>query len=571
LLDDTDGDSDKENSRRGANNISVRSNTNVLGAISTRSNIGHVLQELSISGVSERKSLRDRKGGRAGRGSSSIEAANLSLAALSPGPTSHSLPTAGSIERHTEETIAFTPKTSATPTKRLDTEKKQPTPQQDSIRDEIAKSSARIQEVVKVEDSGFVAPLSEQLKSPGDDQNDNESFDPDSPLPISRAPRHSLLLSLTASPTKIGEASPSKSSTGSTSPARDDLLFMPEYHIITTPFRNRPARSSPTASIIKTPTSQAVPRHRDSRSQRREQATLERQVTISNKLSAVSLTMSGLGASAYGSSSTPHKAICAGQKATSTSHSSLEISYPVPLTRDGYTLAGNFAETATKTHSQPTTLVTAYDVFDEPTNSKAPAGAKLPAKHSEPVPASTNIPHNTLETAASRIPKSVAAPTQPVFRKPLISNLPVMKPSLSTIKSSTMSKPTSNFNATLKAVRPEVTGQPELATYATPIRGRAPSTLAYRSPAAFRVVSAGSVVKPIQARTASGTLFPSAFNAARPSTPGKAMHRSIGAGETATATMTPHRSDIPSTMTLLSTSTTVAIVSMSPSHAQSVC
>ncbi|KAJ9098146.1 hypothetical protein QFC21_004475 [Naganishia friedmannii] len=556
LEDDANGDSDKENSTRGPHNVSVRSSRSLLGAISTRSNIGHVLQELSVSGANEKKSLRDRKGGRAERGSNRIEATNLASAASTPTPTSQPLLAEGMIEHHTEEVIAFSVKSLGTPSRRLDIDQKHPTPQQDSIQDEVATASARLQEVLQLEESDLVAPRSEHLESPRDGQIDNESFDPDSPLPMSRAPRHSLLLSLTTSPTKIREASPSRSSIESSSPAQDDLLFMPEYHIITTPSRNRPARSSPAASVSKTPMSQAIPRHRDSRTQRREQATLERQATITNKLSAVSLTMSGLGASAYGSSSTPHKAISGGQKLTAASH-------PASVSRLAAASAGNIAETVVVVDSRSTTLAIVHDVFDEPTKAKAPARPRSPPRHFEAVAESRVIQQTTVETVASRIPKSVAAPTQPGFRKPMISNLPVMKPSLSTIKSSTTQKPASSIAATLKAVRPETASQPEPAKFATPMRGRVPSALAFRSPGALRVVSDGSTAKPIQARTASGTLFSSTSGAARPVTPGKTLYRSIGNVDT--AAMTPRHNDNPSTITIVSSTSTKPTVPTSSS------
>ncbi|KAJ9117528.1 hypothetical protein QFC22_004378 [Naganishia vaughanmartiniae] len=562
LPDDFNDDSDKENSRRGSHNVNVRSSRNLLGSISTKSNTGHVLQELSVSGASERKSLRDRKGGRAERGSRRVETADLSSAALTPTPASRPLPVESPNECRTADSLIISG-TSIIPSKCLNAEGQQPTPQQEPIQDEITRASARLQEVLKLEDSGIEAPCPGPLETLEDGGIDDESFDPDSPLPMSRAPRHSLLLSLTASPSKIGETSPSRSSIESTSPVRDDLLFMPEYHIITTPSRNRPARSSPAspaALVVKTPMGETATRRRDTRTQRREQATLERQATISSKLSAVSLTMSGLGASAYGSSSTPYKAISGGPRVASTSYLAPEAKFPAPGSRLEHVVAGDAAETVSKVNSQPATLAIVHDVFDEPTKAKAPLRARSPTRTPEAVLDSSVIQQNTLETLASRIPKSVAAPTQPVFRKPMISNLPVMKPSLSTIKSSTIQKPVSSITASLKAVRPEIASQPEHAKFATPMRARAPSGLPFRSPATFRVVSAGSTVKPQQARTASGTLSSSTTGATRPVTPGKVLYRSTGMGET--TTMTPRQTDNPSTITVLSTSTSTSVVSL---------
>lgn len=567
LLDNANEDSDKENCQTVSRNVSVRSNRRLLGVIPTRTNVGQVLRELSICGASERKSLRDRKGGRAERGSSRIETANPSLASMTPTSTPLPLSVECAKERHTNESLTIH-STSTTTNQCLNTEEQQPTPQQESAPIEITKACTRLQEVLKMEDSGIEAPPPQRLETAIGGESDNESFDPDSPLPMSRAPRHSLLLSLTASPTRIGEASPSKSSTESSSPVRDDLVFIPEYHIITTPSRNRPARSSPGASVIKTPMSQAVPRHRDARTQRREQATLERQATISNKLSAASLTMSGLGAAAYGSSSTPYKVNSAGQKVTLTSNSARESNYRVPISQLDHMVTKSIAQNAVMANDKPTTLAIVHDVFDEPTKGKTTLHARSPPSRSEPVTESSIIHQNTSETVASRIPKSVVAPTQPVFRKPMISNLPVMKPSLSTFKSSTAQKPASNITSSLKAVRPEAASQAEPVKFATPSRGRAPSALAFRSPATFRVVSAGSTVKPIQARTASGTLLSSAAGVTRPVTPGKLLYRSVGASET--ATVTPRKNNHAGTITILSTSTSTTLVSMSLSYSVAV-
>ncbi|KAJ9092718.1 hypothetical protein QFC19_008643 [Naganishia cerealis] len=528
-------DSDKENSRTGSHNVSVRSSRSALGAVSTKSNRGHVLRELAVYGGSERKSLRDRKGERAERGNVRIDTVTLSSAPPTPASTAVSFPAQPSLEIHAEESGSSSSIFLAASNRLSDTDRQQSTPPPEATRDEITKASARLQEVLRLEDSGSQARESERLSTPKDGGNDDESFDPDSPLPMSRAPRHSLLLSLTASPIQAEEASPSKSSSESTSPLRDDL-FMPEYQIITTPYRNRSMRSSPTALGIKTPVGPVVPRHRDSHTKRRAQATLERQAAISNKLSAVSLNMSGLGSSAYGSAGTPYKSISHPQEM-------LPSDTPASIARpEKPVVEGNIGVVGTTTPNlQLPTLAIVHDVFDEPTGSREQSRPKSPTRYSEETYKRGGVQQNTSETLASRIPKPVAPPTQPVFQKPMISNLPVLKPLVPTMKSSATQKLTSSITATFKAVRPEITSQNEPIKLGTPVRGRLPSAFAFRSPAASRVLSASNPSKFAQARTASGSLLSSTSGAARPITPAKGLYRSMGVREPGPPT--PRRND----------------------------
>jgi hypothetical protein len=125
----------------------------------------------------------------------------------------------------------------------------------------------------------------------------------------------------------------------------------------------------------------------------------------------------------------------------------------------------------------------------------------------------------------------VVPPIQPVFRKPMVSGLPVSKPSMLPSKSlstSTTQKP-APITMSFKAVRPEGGTQPELSRFATPVKARLPSTLAFRSPAASRIMAATNPVKPLHGRSASGSMTSSVSGAVRPMTPGK--NRSVSAGE----------------------------------------
>lgn len=539
LADDEYDDSDKENSQRGSQSARCfRSSRSLFGAASTASNSGHVLRELPVSSASERKSLRDRKGERAGRNGSKIgtptisptPSASTSSAQATETSAVPQLPVQASMKYDDDGSNLNTSMPVQT-SPRLDAHEHQAIPPHERLLDEITGASARLQEVLKLEDSETKCSVTPQPTPTADAGGDDESFDPDSPLPMSRAPRHSLLLSLTTSPIRAAEVSPSKSSSESPSPPRDDMLFTPEYHHITTPSRIRTARAFLAGNDPKSPACQTVSRHRDSRLQRREQAVLERQATISNKLSAVSLTMSGLGASAYGGTSTPYRHM--------SSISGKQSGYSAAGAETEHTRAGTDTGRAATSNpaSGPATAVILDDVFHEPLEAKLQSRTiSSPEQHSQGVPEHNTQQQGMLETAVSRIPKPVIPPTQPVFRKPVVSNLPVLRLSTSTMKSSTIQKPASTITATSKAVRPEIASQSEHPKIGTPVRGRLPNTLAFRSPAASRVISASNPAKPIQTRIVSGSLASSTSGAVRPITPGKSNSRSVGAGETAPPT-----------------------------------
>lgn len=349
----------------------------------------------------------------------------------------------------------------------------------------------------------------------------HSSFDPDSPLPTSRAPRHSLLLALTTSPLKLDETSPIKSPSNSPSPTRHELLFAPEYHDVTTP--SRPRQKPMSVTVTETPTGQATSRHRLSRALRQEQAMIERQATINDKLSAISLSMSGMKASFYGASST-------GQAAQVLRESDRS---PIPATSTKQRTPSRLVQFP---RNSPVTLnsVSVRRESDDKAASIVVEPEQSLCSKTEAQSRSENHLHASAgKLAQSRIPKPIFPPSQPVFRKPTISGLPTLKPSLlptKSLSSSTSSvppKPASTITMSYKAARPEAGHLHELAKYATPVKGRLTSSMGFRSPAASRVIFATNPIKPIHGRNVSGNMPVSIQSAVRPMTPGKPLSRSV--------------------------------------------
>ncbi|GHJ85040.1 hypothetical protein NliqN6_1442 [Naganishia liquefaciens] len=353
------------------------------------------------------------------------------------------------------------------------------------------------------------------------------SFDPDSPLPTSRAPRHSLLLALTTSPLKFDETSPTKSPSNSPSPTRHELVFAPEYHNVTTP--SRPHQRPMAVSATETPSGPATSRHRLARALRQEQFMIERQAAINDKLSAISLSMSGMRASFYGASSIgqpkqvsaerdgPH-ILTSADKQRIPSGPSTKVPQSLPVNSGSVSEADKPEGVTRSTVNEPITNTT----------SKADGLSQ-----------SENQLHaSSVKIAQSRIPKPVLPPSQPVFRKPTISGLPTIKPSLLPTKTPDVpAKISSMMTLNYKATRPEAGHPNELQKYATPLKGRLTSSEGFRSPAATRVISASNPAKPIQSRIVSGNLTASMQGAVRPVTPGKTLNRSVSAQEGSSATI----------------------------------
>lgn len=503
---------------------------------------GKVLQELPLFGGSIRRSLRDRKGDRSERVTTRNGSAKAAIRIVS-----------------TERTSPRADQPSATPIDNLS----ETSPNADSGAhvltaiedvalqqegsDQVQQSSALSQPVLDKGDlSSTASPQAPNSTLDDLPEESHSSFDPDSPLPVSRAPRHSLLLSLTASPLHFDQTSPSKSSSASPSPSRDEPLFAPEYHSMTTPVRVRQTPGAAAFGITDTPLGQATSRRRDARTLRREQATMERQATISNKLTAVSLAMSGLKASAYGTSSIEPRSPLQNNETRDDHYPPIQTD-----TKEGNTRNLLISENtvilerpcSTISEGEGDSLITALAVTR--------ARSKSPAKKSSESQGGNFSRPTVSEMGQSRIPKSVVPPSQPVFRKPTISGLPILKPSMLPTKSlltDTAQKAAPTITMAYKAVRPEGGLQPELARFATPVKGRLPSNLAFRSPAMSRVVSATNPAKPIHARSVSGSMTSSVSGAVRPMTPGKNLSRSVSAGES--AAMTPRRgiSDAGSTL-----------------------
>jgi hypothetical protein len=500
-----------------------------------------VFRELAISDVSARKSLRDRKGERSERISSRNGGAEFPAAStVVQSPSRRTAP----------RSPTPIPEESAVPSDEnlavIAMENKEDASTQEQFvappeaSDPAPPSSKRFQAVLRENDDA--APTSPQSgpSTPGDQaEKANSSFDPDSPLPVSRAPRHSLLLALTTSPMHF-DTSSSKSSSGSPSPLKMEPLFAPEYHTVATPNRARQALEASAYGITETPLGQATSRHRDARTLRKEQATMERQATISNKLSAVSMAMSGLKASGYGASSVEPRRPSHKEEPNDIQYQSFQVDLEKSKTPPR------------SVSKNPVVLAPPCTIFPESKECAPPiANVSVPMRASpektatspkktatSPVKAALNDPGeglqkpSTVEIGQSRIPKSVVPPSQPVFRKPMISGLPVLKPSMLPTKSpaaSTTQKAALPITMNFKAVRPDASTQADLPRFATPVKGRMPSALAFRSPAASRIMAATNPAKPIGGRSASGSLLSSVSGAVRPATPGK--NRSVSAGE----------------------------------------
>lgn len=352
-------------------------------------------------------------------------------------------------------------------------------------------------------------------------ETSHSSFDPDSPLPTSRAPRHSLLLALTTSPLRLDETSRNKSPSKSPSPTRHELLFAPEYHNVTTP--SRPRQKPMPVTVTETPSGQATSRHRLARALRQEQNMIERQATINDKLSAISLSMSGMKASLYGAFSTGQSA----QVLRESDHSPIPAS--ATIQRAPSRLVGHFPRNA------PVTLNSVFEgrePDDKAASTVVEPEQSLSSKMESPSRSEIQLHASAVKLAQSRIPKPILPPSQPVFRKPTISGLPTLKPSLlptKSLSSSTSSvppKPASTITMSYKAARPEAGYPHELLKYATPVKGRLTSSMGFRSPAASRVISAANPIKPIHGRNVSGNMTASIQGAVRPMTPGKSLSRS---------------------------------------------
>lgn len=522
---ETSGDSDKENNTNEASFPSTRSQTQTRTALA-EIDVGKVFQELSLSGASLRKSLRDRKGDRSGRISGRngpAEAASISLNPMSP-----ALQAIQSVSAPTD-TKQMPPDHSQCVEVLEDADEasdKQPTATLQEPSNQVLQSSERFQAVLR-EGSTSPSPFPGSSNSTvKDDDKANSSFDPDSPLPVPRAPRHSLLLALTTSPMQFETTSPSKSSSGSPSPSKMEPAFAPEYQSMATPIRLRQTLDTSAFEISETPLGQTTLRHRDARTLRKEQATMERQATISDKLNAVSLAMSGLKASAYGTSSIEPRAILQKHEPKEIEQQTLQLGTersktpPAPILKNPVVL------------EPPCTIFPELkDQASVAAVAATPSRAKSPTKPSVDSQGTVLHQASVIDPGQSRIPKSVVPPSQPVFRKPMISGLPVMKPSMLPSKSlstSTTQKP-APITMSFKAVRPEGGTQPELPRFATPVKARLPSTLAFRCPAASRIMAATNPVKPLHGRSASGSMTSSVSGAVRPMTPGK--NRSVSAGE----------------------------------------
>jgi hypothetical protein len=486
--------------------------------------LASILREIPLSGVAERRSLRDRKGDRSGR----TDPGNTSSRVRLPLGNAAS----GRQEFVTEAAVGEEQLNSdgeeRIPAKadRSDMGLEQITGH--TATEQSPNASVRLQAVV-AEAAITQTSSSPTSSSRRDDPQEasHSSFDPDSPLPTSRAPRHSLLLALTTSPLKLDETSPTRSPSGSPSPTKRELLFAPEYHNVATPIR---VRQNPISVVVMdTPSGQATSRHRLARSLRQEQSMIERQTTISDKLSAISLSMSGMKPSSYGASSTgvpTHVTRTQDLPSITAPSHSLQPSPFVSSVKVRKTLSVTSTSAVSDTKRNDATSSTTF-----------PPTPRASVQAEEACQGGSAMHPVAAEPTQSRIPKSVVPPTQPVFRKPAISGLPTLKPSmlptksLSSSSSTTTSKNVTTITMSYKAARPEA-GQPhELPRYATPVKGRLPSSLAFRSPAASRVISASNLAKPIQSRSVSGSMASSALGAVRPATPGKILNRSTAIGE----------------------------------------
>lgn len=536
---ETSGDSDKENNTNEAACRSTRSQIQTRSALA-EIDVGKLFQELSLSGGSARKSLRDRKGDRSGRISSRngpAEAPPASFNTMFPDsqvilPASASIPQTNEIPSDASQGVMVLE----------DVDEALDEPQTATLQEsanQVLQSSERFQAVLREGDASPSMSLTYLNLTAEDDDKPNSSFDPDSPLPVSRAPRHSLLLALTTSPMHFDPTSPSKSSSGSPSPLKMEPLFAPEYQSMATPIRLRQTLETAAFVMSETPLGQTTSRHRDARTLRKEQATMERQATIVDKLNAVSLAMSGLKASAYGASSIEPRTISRNDESEEIRQHSLQIGTeqsktpPAPILKNPVVLAPPCTIFSESKDNAPIVAVAA-----------TPSRVKPPAKPFVDLQATGLQQPSVIDPGQSRIPKSVVPPSQPVFRKPMVSGLPVLKPSTLPTKSLTASttQKAAPITMSFKAVRPEGGLQPELPKFATPVKARLPSTLAFRSPAASRIMAATNPAKPLHGRSASGSMSSSVSGAVRPMTPGK--NRSVSAGEAAAAGVRPEISSL---------------------------
>lgn len=524
-------DSDKENATATFSRKDAIAKADISDITSKRFNLASVLRELPVSGASERKSLRDRKGDRGGRIVPENESARASSRRVNPTPSRNDAANEVGVEQTQliadgEERVSEEPENASAEVKQASMRKGVETSPHTSVRLQAAIAENAI--------SSSVSPKTSDSPREDPQEATQSSFDPDSPLPTSRAPRHSLLLALTTSPLKFDETSLTKSPSDSPSPARRDLLFAPEFHNVTTPSRVR--QKPMTVAAAETPSGQATSRHRLARTLRQEQSMIERQATINDKLSAISLSMSGIKASSYGASSMGLPKEITGERQHSAIHRS--------VTKQRSPIAPTV-------HVKRTLSVTSSSVFEDgekndgTTSTNVEPTRKSSSKAGGASQGENGSHSSAIELTQSRIPKSVAPPSQPVFRKPTVSGLPTLKPStlpsksLSSSTSSTTSKSAATITMSYKATRPDAGHQQELPRYATPVKGRLPSASAFRSPAASRVISASNPAKPIQSRNVSGNMTNSVPGAMRPMTPGKLLSRSTIIEEG--AKFAPHR------------------------------
>lgn len=530
------GDSDKENTTTMTSQRDSRTQTGPRAALAEIA-LGKAFRELCISEGSARKSLRNRKGERSERISSrhrpsAAPGAAPLLASPSPQAVQHS----SSPISNTAEAPSETNQHPIVSEQGEDDLEQERIPAAQHPSEQPPTSSKRFQAVLH---DGDAAPPTSH-SAPLDNQADksDSSFDPDSPLPVSRAPRHSLLLALTTSPVHF-DVSSSRSSSGSPSPLKTEPLFAPEYQTAVTPNRSRQTLEAAAFGITETPLGQATSRHRDARTLRKEQATMERQATISNKLNAVSMAMSGLKASGYGASSIEPRSTSY-QESPKIQRQYFQVDVEESKTPPGsITKNPVVLEPPCTISPEPEERAPPIVIASKPLRAKSPEKCTTPGTKPVTSPMksvygnqSTDQDRSSaIETGLSRIPKSVAPPSQPVFRKPMISGLPVLKPSLLPTKSlptSATQKTAPPITMNFKAVRPEAALQPDVPRFATPLKGRMPTTLAFRSPAASRIMAATNPTKPMHGRSASVSLASSVSGAVRPVTPGKVRSVSVG-------------------------------------------